>query len=97
MTELKPCPFCGNDKLKIDKKSVLDGYNGLGERVDRHTYSVRCNICYARGPTVGGRIVKESESYRFTGLPVWATTDEVLKELAVDAWNERLGENKRED
>ena len=34
--ELKPCPFCGSTKLKIDKKSVLDRYTGLGVRLERH-------------------------------------------------------------
>ena len=35
--ELKPCPFCGSAKLKIDKKSTLYGYNGLDMRAERHT------------------------------------------------------------
>lgn len=39
--ELKPCPFCGSTKLKIDKKSVLDRHTGLGVRLERHTYSVQ--------------------------------------------------------
>jgi len=38
---LKPCPFCGSNKLKLDKQT----------RNDRTTYSVRCNKCHARGGT----------------------------------------------
>lgn len=34
---LKPCPFCGSDKLKIDNR--------------KGTYSIRCNRCHARGCT----------------------------------------------
>lgn len=29
MAELKPCPFCGNTKLKVERKSRLAGWNGL--------------------------------------------------------------------
>lgn len=41
MPDLKPCPFCGGTKLKVERKSSLAGFNGLDERVDRHTFSVR--------------------------------------------------------
>lgn len=34
---LKPCPFCGSDKLKVDNR--------------KGTYSIRCNRCHARGCT----------------------------------------------
>lgn len=38
MNDLKPCPFCGGTKLKIDRKSRLAGWNGLDMRVEMHTY-----------------------------------------------------------
>lgn len=41
--ELKPCPFCGSDKLKLTKRSTL--YRGK----DAHVASIRCNSCHARG------------------------------------------------
>lgn len=50
--ELKPCPFCGWDKLKLDKK----------QRNSNVTYSVRCNRCHARGG-VGG-----ASAYDYEGL-----------------------------
>lgn len=49
MTEikLKPCPFCGSDKLKVDSKRTFN-YS-----TRRCSVSVRCMKCHARGSTVG--------------------------------------------
>ena len=88
MAELKPCPFCGGTKLKIERKSRLAGWNGLDMRVEMHTYSVRCNICHARGGAVGGRVMNERFT-RCAQLPDWATTDNALEEKAIEAWNRR--------
>ena len=88
MTELKPCPFCGGTKLKIDRKSRLAGWNGLDMRVEMHTYSVRCNTCHARGGAVGGRVMNERFT-RCAQLPDWATTGKALEEKAIEAWNRR--------
>lgn len=46
MNELKPCPFCGSDKLKLVKKRTT--YHGH----KAYVASVRCNCCNARGGTV---------------------------------------------
>ena len=44
--ELKPCPFCGSDKLKlVKKKTKYKGHNA-------YVASIRCNSCHARGGTV---------------------------------------------
>lgn len=51
-TKLKPCPFCGSTKLKIDKKSKLVNYR----HVAIFTVSVRCSCCHARGGTVSGEV-----------------------------------------
>ena len=88
MTELKPCPFCGGTKLKVERKSRLAGWNGLDMRVEMHTYSVRCNTCHARGGAVGGRVMNERFTRRVQ-LPDWATTDKALEEKAIEAWNRR--------
>ena len=88
MAELKPCPFCGGTKLKVDRKSRLAGLNGLDMRVEMHTYSVRCNTCHARGGAVGGRVMNERFT-RCTQLPDWATTDKALEAKATEAWNRR--------
>ncbi len=44
--KLKPCPFCGSNKLKlVKKKTEYKGYNA-------YIASIRCNCCNARGGTV---------------------------------------------
>lgn len=44
--ELKPCPFCGSYKLKLEKKATkYKGYKA-------YVASIRCNSCHARGGTV---------------------------------------------
>ena len=88
MAELKPCPFCGGTKLKVDRKSRLAGRNGLDMRVDMHTYSVRCNTCHARGGAAGGRVIYTPWT-RCAPPPDWATTDKALEEKAIEAWNRR--------
>ena len=90
MDELKKCPFCGGKKLKIERKSCLAGWNGLDMRVERHTYSVRCNTCHARGGVAGGRVMNDSRTL-CAQLPEWATTDKALEARAIEAWNRRVG------
>jgi hypothetical protein len=55
MAELKKCPFCGSEKLKIDSKSgQIHYYQKNGMSPWQHVvFSVRCNKCNARGGAVG--------------------------------------------
>ena len=96
MAELKPCPFCGGTKLKIERKSRLAGWNGLDMRVDMHTYSVRCNTCHARGGAVGGRVINDPWTL-CAPLPGWATTDKALEAKAIEAWNRRVENGAKMD
>lgn len=95
MVKLKPCPFCGSNKLKIERKSRFAGWNGLDQRVENHTYSVRCNVCHARGPSSGDRVIPGFTKRLYDEIeleyPNWATTDEALKNGAVEKWNKRIG------
>ena len=88
MAELKKCPFCGKDKLKIDCKSVLDGWIAGNWRVERHTYSVRCSCCHARGTAVGGKVC----DYLPEPRPNYLTTDKELMNKAIETWNKRATE-----
>lgn len=54
------CPFCGSDKLKVEKKAngYLNTETGRKHKffldkidVAQFIYSVRCNSCHARGST----------------------------------------------
>lgn len=71
---LKPCPFCGSNKLKVDKNT----------RNGRITYSVRCNICHARGGASG------FESYWFEPDTLAKRMNEHI-DLAIEKWNVRAG------
>ena len=86
MDKLKKCPFCGSTKLKIDKKSKLYENTAIA-RIENHTFSVRCNVCHARGGAVGGKVA----DFRYTKnpLPEYLTTDVELKQKAIEAWNNR--------
>lgn len=53
--EMLPCS-CGSERLKLDKKSEkVWGYPSYVKSV---TYSVRCNVCHARGGTASGVVLK---------------------------------------
>lgn len=91
MDKLKPCPFCGGTKLKIERKSRLAGWNGLDMRVEMHTYSVRCNTCHARGGAIGGRVMDDPWT-RCSQFPDWVTTDKTLEAKAAEAWNRRVND-----
>lgn len=67
------------------KKSRLAGWNGLDERVEYHTFYVRCTVCNARGGAAGGKVLLSQHPE--LALPEWATDDEALKERAINAWN----------
>ncbi len=81
MSEIKPCPFCGSKQVKVDAQRRNLRYYGCRY----YKYSVRCNICYARGSLVGG-YVKMGENIK-NGLNYTTTTELRLK--AIDAWNNR--------
>lgn len=87
--ELLPCPFCGGNKTKLDSKCTQAGWTGIDARVERHTYSVRCNKCHARGATAGGLVITSIRYAYADNMPKWATTEKELKAKAIAAWNRR--------
>lgn len=90
MAELKPCPFCGGTKLKVMSKSAKAGHTGLDEPVVNMTFSVRCNVCHARGGAIGGKVIwGRMYSTHDEDLPQWATTAHILREKAITMWNTR--------
>lgn len=88
---LLPCPFCGSTKVKVRRRGVIAGKNGLGYMVENHAYSVRCNVCHARGPLKSGKVVPPFPFIQDKprDIPSWATTDCVLSYRARLAWNTR--------
>lgn len=85
MDKLKPCPFCGGTKLKIDQKtSSTTKWNKETGRLEKLVVvTVRCNKCHTRGPTTS---MYASYYDRPTKL---------LEEKAIDAWNRRT--ERKED
>lgn len=82
--DLKPCPFCGYDKLKITKKRKGNYYRN-GDYVQ-----VICNKCKARGPIVSNDYDAKLSSWGDTHYMVKNKEKTAEAELlAGDAWNTR--------
>lgn len=87
MADLKHCPFCESDKLKIDMKKKGTRYFGIGQ-LENYTASVRCNVCHARGGAVSGYV----RNRRFVDKDDWLKDEISIEELerrAVEKWNTR--------
>lgn len=90
MADLKVCPFCESDKLKIDMKKKGTRYFGIGE-LENYTASVRCNVCHARGGAVSGFV----RNRRFVDKDDWLKDEISIEELerrAIEKWNTRKPE-----
>lgn len=92
MQEMKPCPFCGNPKVKLAKKT--HNYNHTpsdGRRIKYVKYSVRCGYCYARGSLACGFVSNydNCENDVSTLYHAKIATDKELQAKAIELWNER--------
>lgn len=87
MADLKLCPFCESDKLKIEMKKKGTRYFGIAQ-LENYTASVRCNACHARGGTVSGYV----RNRRFVEAADWLKDEISIEELerrAIESWNTR--------
>lgn len=92
MQEIKPCPFCGNPKVKLVKNARFYTFSYGDKYIERVKYSVRCGVCYARGGLASGLVVNYGNcendvpaSYRNK-----IATDDELQEKAIELWNRRI-------
>lgn len=81
MSKIKPCPFCGSNKTKVNSQSQW--FNHYSCRY--YKYSVRCKICLARGSLVGGYVLVGEKIMNNMEY----TTTEELELKAINAWNNR--------
>ena len=84
---IAPCPFCGSESVKVEGTAKRWGENGLGQRIDRLQFCVRCNKCHARGPVASGLHLYASISG--DDLPEWHKGRAVLCLEAVRSWNQK--------
>lgn len=91
MQEMKPCPFCGNPKVKLAKETH-DCTSSDGRRIKYVKYSVRCGYCYERGDLACGFVCDYDSCENDVPAPYRnkITTDDELQEKAVELWNERV-------
>lgn len=74
--ELKPCPFCGSTRLSVKSKK-RKAYLGMEIAA---TYSVRCNVCKARGGTASIYTSRKEYLEGKTGA----------EKIVADMWNRRV-------
>ena len=85
--ELKPCPFCGWKKLKIEsKRGEIHYYSKNGMYPWQNVkYSVRCNSCHARGGALSAAVPT-------VWLGEYSKKVDEVREKAVEAWNRRVND-----
>lgn len=71
---IKPCPFCGGNKLKIDSKRTFKHGN------EKHcSVTVRCMNCHARSPVIGINMPDGRYDER-----------EICEKAVIEIWNKRV-------
>ena len=90
MEELKHCPFCGNENPVLKKCKGRKFINGLDQPIEQHKWYVQCQNCKARGSVASGKVnLWEHLNYDLP-RPIWQTTDDQIKSVAVKLWNYRI-------
>lgn len=77
--DLKPCPFCGSDKLDLQYRQALDKKHRYG----KYDAAIYCRHCHAYGSRV------KSENVIFSDR---ITREEAMKQMAIMLWNRRVNE-----
>ena len=91
--ELRECPFCKSEKLKVEgkNKNALS-YEGLEHR----TYAVRCNKCHARGGTASGYIRNAFYHLTERGKELMENEHQI-RSRAIEAWNRRANDEPKKN
>ena len=82
MNELKPCPFCGGENIKMMHKDIgFIGWNGFGAKKIKYQSYAMCNKCYSKGAPATCEYEVDTER----GRAVLEENDQ----KAATAWNRR--------
>ena len=85
MEELKPCPFCGGQKARLNyHEAKYYGQNELGAKKIKFTGYIVCNKCLSRGKPVSvtcDRVLCRGWAKELKGK---------MFPLAAEAWNRRV-------
>lgn len=80
---LKPCPFCGGDarfkKISYNNYTQFIGWD----------YTIECSKCGVRFPQKATLSIYMNED----GLPSISSASEGNRNVLIDAWNKRKGDN----
>lgn len=87
MSELKPCPFCGGKGHLSQREIRFIGQNYYGAKKIYCGVQVICGRCHARGGLATDTVVFGSYDYESEHATLAS-----MNERAVDAWNQRKGE-----
>ena len=82
MEQLKPCPFCGGENIKMMHKDIgFIGWNGFGAKKIKYQSYAMCNKCYSKGAPATCEYEVDTER----GRAVLEENDQ----KAATAWNRR--------
>lgn len=90
MSELKCCPFCGNENPTIKMCKGRKFVNGLDQPIEQHKWYVQCTKCKSRGSVASGKVNLWENLNRDFKRPIWQTTDDEIKSIAIKLWNYRI-------
>ena len=90
MEELKRCPFCGNENPTLKMRKGRKFINGLDQPIEQHKWYARCPKCKARGSVASGKVNLWENLNHDLQRPIWQTTDDEIKMVAVKLWNYRV-------
>ena len=85
MKELKPCPFCGGKGHLSQREIRFIGQNDFGAKKIYCGVQVICGRCHARGSLATDTVIFGSYESEHATL-------ESMNKRAIDAWNQRKGE-----
>ena len=84
MTELKPCPFCGSESMRIVIKKLSTLWL-MDCKKSKYKYYAMCNKCYSKGRPIKTEFIKHN------------STSSIGTEKAIANWNTRMEANNDSD